>query len=136
MPTDDDQERERDLRVRIADEIEAIMRREGIGGVVMLVSKTHAAWRLVLPEWVAMVPDPKRQRWILQIRGSTPAGHERTELTFHFMGTLRDMARDVVELFGRMFRMGKAQLELSGGSVEHEPFAGGQRIDPEGGKSS
>jgi hypothetical protein len=129
-----DDQAERDLRIRVCDELESVLSREGIGGVVLVVSKTHAAWRLVLPEWVAIIPGAGR--WIVQLRGSTAAGRERTENTFHFMGVLRDMSHDANALFGRLFRLGKSQVELGGGVVEHEPFGGGNRLDPEGGKRS
>lgn len=120
--------------IAFAEELEALMAARGVGGTLMLVSPTAAAWRHVLPEWAAIVPNEKRGGWIVQIRGSTPAGHERTEATMHFLGVLRDMARDCTELFGRCFRMAKMQIEMGGGEVDHAPFAGGaERPDPMGG---
>ena len=122
--------------LEFAGEIQRLMDARGVGGVVLLVSPTAAAWRHIIPAWAAIVPHPKGRGWIVQIRGSTPAGHDRTEATMHFLGVLRDMSRDCTELFARCFRMAKSQIELSGGAVEHEPFGrGAERPDPFGGKT-
>lgn len=128
--TEEDDEQQRQLRA-VTEEIKALCDARNVGGVVMLVSEDAAAWLHVVPHWAAIARDPKGFR--IAIRGSTPAGLRRTESTMHMLGTLRDMASDCLNLYGRLFRVAKSQIEISGGDVAHEPFGGGRRPDPQGG---
>lgn len=117
-----DDEYQRALRI-VTDEIEVLMAARGVGGVVLLVSPEAAAWKHVVPPWAAIRMHPKGL--VIEIRGSTPAGHERTEQTMHLLGTLRDMGGDVVNMYGRLFRLARSQIELMGGAVEHLAHGGG-----------
>lgn len=131
MPTDDPEQQR--LRVTVSDEIEAILRRHDLGGVVLLASRTAASWRFIIPTWSFLERGTEGFR--LRIRTKTPDSLARTEDTLHMIGSVRDMARDVTELFARFFRAAEAQL---GDALEHKPFGAGvgvnKRPDPYGGK--
>ena len=129
-----DDEHQRALR-ELLDELQAICHARGIGGSLLLVSEEAAAWRQVVPAWVALRSMPKG--FVLELRGSTPAGHARTVNTLHFIGSLRDMAGDCVNLWGRLFRQARGAIEAGGGELLHQPFGGAaHRPDPHGGKGS
>lgn len=115
MPTDDPEQRR--LRVTVSDEIEAILRRHDLGGVVLLASRTAASWRFVIPSWSFLERGP--DGFLLRIRTKTPDSLARTEDTLHMIGSVRDMARDVTELFARFFRAAEQQL---GDALEHKGF--------------
>lgn len=122
---------------RFGQALAALMREHDVGGAVFVVSKDAAAWAHALPPWAAIGPHPKGGGWIVQLRGSTPAGLEKTEATMHFLGVMRDLSNDCLNLFGRLFRLAAEQIKLTGGELVHTPFArGGERPDPFGGKGS
>lgn len=128
-PITDDQRR---LRA-ITEEVQALFERHQVGGVVMVASEQSAAWHQVIPSWAAIGTKPNG--FVVQIRGSTPAGVERTASTLGFIGSMRDMANDLLNLYGRLFRIAREQITLMGGELEHVPFGGGShRPDPFGGK--
>lgn len=137
MNSDQDDEHQRALRA-VTEEVRALLDARRVGGVVLLVNEEAAAWLHVIPDWAAIERHPLGFR--IKLRGSTEAGRQRTEATFHLLGSLRDMASDVHNLFGRLFRMAKSQVEVHGGSVEHKPFderrGVGGRPDPEGGRGN
>lgn len=129
-PNDDDDQRK--LRV-VGDEIQQLCDARGVGGVVFLVSPLAASWTIVIPKWVGIVSS--EQGFVVQIRGSTEEGLQRTESTMHFIGSLRDILHDTYNMFARLFRTATEEIRKSGGEVEHATFGGGAgtRPDPEGG---
>lgn len=129
MPKQDDLEQYR-LRITVSDEIEAILRKHSLGGVVLLASPEAASWRLVIPEWSFL--ERGKAGFTLRIRTTTEDARLRTENTLHMVGSFRDIARDVTELFAQLFRAAEQQL---GDALEHKPFGGGdERPNPQGGK--
>lgn len=117
------------LRVTVGDELEAVMKRHGVGGIVLLSSTSASSWRFVFPEWSCMQPDEK-YGMRLRANSKEPGTHERLEATMHMIGSLRDMAADFGNVMGRMFRITRDALEAQGAVVEHHPFMGGSGIDP------
>jgi hypothetical protein len=126
---------QRRLRVTISDEIEAVLRKHDVGGVVMLASRESASWRFVIPQWAYLL-DVDGKGFVLRINTKTADAAARTESTLHLVGSFRDIARDCVEVFGRMMRVAKMQIANAGGELTHDPFGGAtHRPDPQGGKA-
>jgi len=129
---------QRRLRVTISNEIEAVLRKHDLGGVLMLASRESASWRFVIPPWAYLVDvdGDGRKGFVLRINTKTADARARTNDTLHMVGCFRDIARDCVEIFSRMMRVAKMQIANGGGELTHEPFGGGtHRPDPEGGKA-
>lgn len=111
-----------------------LLEKNGVGGIVLAVSRGYAAWHVVIPKWVGMTSDGDAFR--IKFGKSDPDPEKGTN-TLHFIGTLRDMAYDIHSMYGRLFRVVKLEVEKSGGEIDHKPFGGGkERIDPFAGKGS
>lgn len=131
-----DSEDQRRLRLTISDEIEAILKKHDVGGVIMLASPESASWRIVLPSWSYLADMGKGFALRIKIKKEEPSTTARTESTLHMIGSFRDLGQECVNVFGRMFRVAKMQIANHGGELEHTPFGDGkQRMDPQGGKS-
>jgi hypothetical protein len=129
MTDDTDQKR---LRQTISDEIHAIMDKHGVGGVVMLVSRESASWRMVFPDWSGLQPDPSQPGTPLRLRLSskTPEARQAADSTMHLIASIRDMSSDCVNAFGRLFRAAELELQKQGSGIDHKPFGDGEGIDP------
>lgn len=131
MPTNDPRLQ---LEAIARDEIEPILRRHNVGAVVLLASPEAASWRIVDPSWSTL---EHHEAGIIGVRVNTKTTDwlARSEATLHMVGSFRDMAHDVAEMFGRIFRAASAGVARLGGAVDHAPFGGGRaRPDPYGGK--
>jgi hypothetical protein len=106
-PNHDDRDQHR-LRVTIADEVERVLKKYDLGGIVVLVSPSSAAWRFVLPKWAMLAPHP--DGFILQVRGSTEAGRVASESTVHLVKAIATICSDWGGLFSRMHKQIKEQL--------------------------
>jgi len=119
------------LRTTIADEVERILKKYDLGGVVVLVSKESAAWRFVLPKWAMLAPHP--DGFVLQVRGSTESGRRATESTIHMISSIRSICGDWSSFFGRLHKQIKEQM---GDSLVDPPFGGtDSRPDKLGGQN-
>jgi hypothetical protein len=119
------------LRVTVADEVERVFKKHNIGGIVVLVSPSSAAWRFVLPKWAMLAPHA--DGFILQVRGSTEAGRQATESTIHLVSSIRSICADWGSFFGRVHKQIKEQM---GDSLIDPPFSGtDSRPDKLGGKN-
>lgn len=123
-------EEERRLRVTVSDEIQAVMDRHQVGGVVLLSSPIASSWRIVFPKWSGLQYDPQSGEMRLRLNSREPGAQEKANATVGHIACLRDMASDCANIFGRVYRTAKAALEQQGCVVEHTPFAGGHGIDP------
>ena len=126
-------------RVRaVNDAIDQILKQHDLGGVVLLVSRDSAAWKMTIPSWAYFVDTGEGFALRLRLKKDDPEATQRTVDTMHMIGSLRDMLRDGAELFGRIFRQASGMLEAHGAEVVHEPFGGPgkPRLDPGIGKTS
>jgi hypothetical protein len=118
MPDEtEDQER---LRT-ICDELDAILKKYDVGGVVLIASTESAAWLHNVPTWSSVVDTD--QGLAVKFKPG-PILEERIERTMHLLGCLRDMAADSVNIYGRLFRVARHQLRAVGGlmfEVENIP---------------
>lgn len=115
-------------------EIEAVMKKHDVGGVVLVVSPESAAWLTVLPNWSGLQPDAVHGLRV-QLSSRDRNAHDRAEATKHLIACIKDMCGDYANFYGRMFRQVKAAIEASGGVVEHVAFKdAAHRPDPMGGK--
>lgn len=135
-PGDDPDQRH--LRLQVADEVEAVLKKYDVGGALLLVSKTSAAWRSIFPSWCGLQPDPVHVLR-LRMKGATPEDKDNASATMHFIATIREMCSDYQNLYGRIWRMAVDALQKQGAEVSHEPLGGktrgvGGRPDPMGGK--
>lgn len=105
------------LRYEVLEEIEQVMRKHKVGGVVFVVSKESAAWRYVLPKWSGLRREGAhlRARW----SGKTPEGRETADVTMHYVGALRDMTGQCALMHMKLWDLLVGQLRSTGGSVEH-----------------
>jgi hypothetical protein len=120
--TQKDSDDQRRLRNVVAEEIEAIMVKHDVGGVVFLASKASGAWRFVLPKWsVLQLEGGMRMRFKGTTR--TPEGRDLFESTLHYVLCVRDMSRDCAALYADLFRC--IEQGLPPGAIEHSnPFRG------------
>lgn len=119
------------IRETVAAEIQAVMDRHQVGGVILLCSRESAAWRFVFPTWSALQSDPV---YGARLRASSkiPGDAERLEAAMHMIGSLRDMTSDAANVFGSLWRQAKRAIEAGGGSVEHTPHGGPGSHSPHG----
>ena len=77
-------------------EIETICKRFDVGAHILLVSETHAEFRIELPSWSALtteVDETGAERIRLRVNKAEMGlklAHEKAELTAHFLYQLRD----------------------------------------------
>lgn len=114
----------------INDTIEVILREHNLGGAVLLVSRDSAAWKMTIPDWAQFADTGKGFVLRLQIKRADPEVTQRTIDTLHLIGSLRDMARDVTELFAQLFRGAQQTLKAHGAELEHVPFGGSDKHRP------
>jgi hypothetical protein len=131
-PHDDDAQRL--LRESVADEIESVCKKYGVGGVMLLCSRTAAAWRTIFPEWCGLQPDPVH---VLRLRMSSSKPDDAS-CTLAFIANIREMCSDYANLYGRLWRQAVDALHAQGATVEHHPWNDGATVggrpDPMGGK--
>jgi len=131
---DDDQMH---LRQVVGDELEAVLRKYDAGGVLLLSSRTAAAWRSVFPSWCGLQPDPQAVLR-LRINSRTPEAQANADATMHFIAAVREMCSDYANFYGRLWRQAVDALKAQGAEVEHTPLGRapgvGGRPDPMGGK--
>lgn len=109
----------------ITDEVDAILKKHDVGGIALIVTKESAAWAHNLPTWVDVVETPHG----VQIKFRAPFQANRVEQTMHALGCLRDMASDCVNIYGRLFRLGRHQLkEIGDPRFEKKVVGGSDRI--------
>lgn len=124
------------LRVTIGDELEAVLKKYEVGGVLLLVSRSAAAWRSVFPTWCGLQPDPEA---VLRLRMSskTPEAQDDANCTMHLIACVREMCSDYANFYGRLWRQAADALKAQGATIEHTPLARanavGGRPDPLGG---
>jgi hypothetical protein len=123
------------LRQIIGDELEAVLKKYEVGGVLLLVSRTAAAWRSVFPAWCGLQPDPVH---VLRLRMGTKVPEVDADATMQLIASVREMCSDYANFYGRLWRQAVDALKAQGATVEHVPLgqanAVGGRPDPMGGK--
>jgi hypothetical protein len=112
---------------QITHEVEALLKKHDVGGVVLLASAESAAWLHVIPTWAGIIETA--QGMVVHLRTKSDHALTRTEHTLHLIGCLRDMAHDCNAIYGRMYRAARGHLSQHN-HVDHIAFAGGRRIDP------
>lgn len=129
----EDTEDQKRLRVTVADEIQAVMDKHEVGGVVLLCSRESAA-----VHGVGLQPRPGREDKSpgarLRIHSRTLESRAQADSTMGLIANLREMSADVANLFGHLWRAAKRELERQGAEIEHEPFSGTRGIFPGGRK--
>lgn len=104
------------LRNKVAQDVEDVMERHSVGGVVLLASKEASAWRIIIiPSWVGLSregPDAWRFRWKKEERA-------KADLTAHFVMALRDVAMHVATLFYDLSKQLNTLVE-----IDHDPLPG------------
>lgn len=103
------------LRNKVAQDVEDVMERHSVGGVVLLASKEASAWRIILPSWVGLSresPDAWRFRWKKEER-------VKADLTAHFVMALGDLTMHVAALFHDLSERLNAHVE-----IDHDPLPG------------
>lgn len=121
----DDDEQKR-LRHVVLQELENVMKRHDVGGVLFVASREAAAWRFVLPRWGGLVAEqPGMLR--LRISGRTPALRQVADWTMHFTCAMRDLcghaAMALIDL------VDNAERQLGPGNLVHRPLHLGKTED-------
>ena len=115
--------------------LQTICEDHGVGGSLLVVSKEAAAFRQIIPDWVGLRSDA--DGLFLKINNDTREGLALARATVHFLGSMRDMSNDGLNLWGRIFRVVHQALDECGFTIDRLPFGGsGSRPDPNGGKLS
>lgn len=119
--TKKDNDDQRRLRNEVAEEIEAVMHKHGVGGAMFLCSEESAAWRFVLPQWSLLQFDTIG---VLRFKGNTrtPRARALIENTLHYIGAVRDMAGECATMYGDLFAC--VERSLPDSSISHSPFKG------------
>lgn len=124
----------------VRDELEAVMRKHDLGGVVVLSSMKLGTWVAVIPEWSQLVHTPTGEAGVSDLffraDGSTPEALERFNATMSLVALIRDACSDYVNVFGKLFRHAKQFVEQQGVTVDSKPFRGGRGIFPQGRKGN
>lgn len=112
----------------IANEVDALLKKHDVGGVVLIASNESAAWAHNMPTWADVTDTPHG----LHVALREPLNVERAEHTMHVIGCLRDMAHDCANIYGRIYRLARAQLREVGGLMFEQEVSGGNGrvIDP------
>jgi hypothetical protein len=113
-----DTEDQKRLRNTVAQEIEDVMVRHGVGGAVFLVSEQSSAWRFVIPQWCGLIQQADGFR--IQVHGKSDP--HKADVTLHYIAMLRDMTAHCAILFGDMFK--RVEGKLPKGAISHKPFPG------------
>lgn len=114
-----DSEAQKWLRNKVAQEIEDLMVRHNVGGVVLLASKQASAWRFVIPRWAALYreePNGWRFRW-------KKGEQDKADVTAHLVMSVRDLTMHSAAFFHDLAKHLEAHVE-----VEHELLPGLGRI--------
>ena len=100
-------------------EIEAILRKHDIGGVVSLTSKTHGEYLFVLdPSWTIIKQIPEEMGTKLHLRSmrkefpSDEAQRKANELTAHLIFSQRDIAAHTLKQLGHIEDMLKSKWTI------------------------
>ncbi len=110
----DDETEDQKRLCTICDEVEAILKKYDVGGVVLLASAESAAWVHNVPTWTDVVDS---RHGLAVSFGHSPGLSLCADRTMHFLGCIRDMANDSVNIYGRLFRQARHQLRSIGGQM-------------------
>lgn len=108
-----DDEAQQWLRNKVAQDIEDVMVRHSVGGVVLLASKEAAAWRFVIPSWAGLYregPNGWRFRWKKEQRA-------KADLTAQLVLAIRDLAMHSAAYFYDLAKQLESSVE-----IDHEPI--------------
>lgn len=109
----------------VADELDAVLKKHDVGGVVLIASNGRAAWAHNTPTWADVFDTPNGLR--VQLR--EPLDSVCAQDTIHMIGCLRDMASDCTNIYGRLYRIAREQLRDMGALlIETEVSGGSNRI--------
>ena len=108
-------------------EIEAIMKKNEIGGFAIVVSKTHAHYINLFPKWSFIQIVDGRMYAQLQAKNfkSPKEQQECADQSIGCLMMLRDQAVDLATKFIGMANEMKKHFQ-----IEHSPFSGHVEIDP------
>lgn len=117
-----DKEQDEETRLQaITDEVEAVLRKHDVGGVVLIASNGCAAWAHSIPTDVDLYDTPIGLRVAIREPLDTGRAHQ----TMHVLGCLRDMANDCNSIYGRLYRMARNQLHDMGADEIERRISGG-----------
>lgn len=103
------------LRNTVAQEIEDLMVRHDVGGIILLNSKEASAWRFVIPGWAGLYKEDAggwRFKWKKEER-------EKADLTAHLVLRSRDMAMHVADFFQKLSTVLERQVAIDHDPIEH-----------------
>lgn len=85
----------------VADELQAILTREDLGGIVIVMTEDRLMWRPVLPSWIAAVFDDKDN---LHVTLGTLSPEQRllSNRTVGCLKALHDAAATAADFFGEL----------------------------------
>lgn len=105
----------------VTDEIDSVMKKHDVGGIVLIASNRSAAWAHNLPTWADVNDSPQGMH--VNFRRSLDS--DRAEHTMHLLGCLRDMSNDCANIYGRIYRLGRDRLKEIGGLKFERKISGG-----------
>lgn len=113
--TSRDSDAQKHLRNVIAEEIEHLMHKHQVGGIVLLSSRDATAWRIVLPTWIGLKREGAagwRFKWKKEEQ-------EVATLTAHFVLSLRDAAVVVTKFLGHLAENLEKHVDITHERIEH-----------------
>jgi hypothetical protein len=117
-----DDEDQRRLRNEVAQEIEDVMAKHDVGGIVFLSSQKSAAWRFVIPKWSGLQIEGSELR--LRISTRTSEAHEISNTTVGMALRFFEMSSHCAAMFQAILDQVKDALGATGALLEYEPFPG------------
>jgi hypothetical protein len=110
-----------DPKLRAAlDEIETVLRKHQVAGNVVLASSTHAAFRLIFPEWSGIrLEGVDRVR--IKLKSADP---EHAAASLHLVLSLRDLSLTQALSVDLVAKTVLGELQRRGIEVDHEMFGG------------
>jgi hypothetical protein len=128
----DETEDSKHLRSVVGAEIQAVMDKHEVGGVVMLCSRESAAWITVFAKWSGLQEDAVHGMRV-RFNSKLPDAQARVDSTMGLIANLRDMCSDYANVFRSVYQQVVDSLEKQGAVVEHKPLsARRRRPDPMG----